>query len=88
MAIVSGNPAIAYYVEYADPPSTAVKYVRASSSSGTGAGDWSELQTLDTIATTNSNWVYLTVVNGNPAIVYMRHHIYEGDRVTYAYYQP
>jgi hypothetical protein len=62
---VNGNPAISYY----DLTNQDLKYVRATTTSGTLVGDWGTPVTLDS---TGDVGLYTSqaVVNGNPAISY------------------
>lgn len=62
LAVVDGNPAIAYY----DSTNTALKYIRATNNSGTS---WGAPITLDSSGDVGS-YTSLVVVNGHPAIAY------------------
>lgn len=62
LAVVSGNPAIAYH----DETNADLKFVRAVDANGTG---WGAPQTLDAAGSVG-NYTSLAVVNGNPAISY------------------
>jgi hypothetical protein len=65
-----------------DYTNEALKYVRATSSSGTSPGEWSELETLHQGQSTGAG-TSMTLVNGNPAIAYR-----SNNSLMYAYYQP
>jgi mRNA-degrading endonuclease HigB of HigAB toxin-antitoxin module len=66
LEVVNGNPAISYY----DQTNGDLKYVRATTSSGTLAGNWGTPVTLDTSGGNVGSHTSLAVVNGNPAISY------------------
>jgi hypothetical protein len=62
MAVVNGNPAIAYY----NAGNTSLVYMRASDASGTS---WGSQITLDADGDVGQ-WASLAVVNGYPAVAY------------------
>ncbi|MEY2879388.1 MAG: hypothetical protein RLZZ15_1768, partial [Verrucomicrobiota bacterium] len=65
LAIVNGNPAISYY----DVTNGDLKYIRATTTSGTLAADWGTPATLDSTGDVGL-YTSLAVINGNPAISY------------------
>jgi hypothetical protein len=65
LLVVSGNPAVSYY----DSTNGNLKYVRATTASGTLAGNWGTPLTLDSTGTVGI-YSSLAVVDGNPAISY------------------
>jgi hypothetical protein len=65
LAVVSGNPAVAYW----GPGSTSLNYVRANSPTGASAADWGPPAVVDT-GTKTGYEPSLAVVDGNPAIAY------------------
>lgn len=77
LAFVSGCPAIAYR----DYTNDALKYVRATSSTGASPDDWTELETLHSGSHTGAGTT-MELVSGNPAIAYR-----SGNSLKYAYYQ-
>jgi hypothetical protein len=74
MAIVEGNPAIAYYSFGTD----AVRYVRASDADGTLWGTPVEPATPLGMTDETKNSMALTLVGGHPAIAFMYHDPEEG----------
>ncbi|MBN2081339.1 PKD domain-containing protein [bacterium] len=65
LAVVDGNPAIAYM----DTNNSALKYARASTNTGALAGDWSTVLEIDNAGTVGYN-ARLRIVAGTPAIAY------------------
>lgn len=65
LAVVAGNPAIAY----ADDTNHHLKYARATTSTGASTGDWTQIVTVD--SSSYVGWyASLAVVDGCPAISY------------------
>jgi len=77
MAVVYGNPAIAYW----DSTNSDVRYVKATTSSGEGSADWQQLETVDDGTWTETGT--LAIINSNPALSYC-----SDGRLKYAYYLP
>jgi len=65
LAVVAGRPAISYYdADHAD-----LKYARATTITGTGAGDWTQLVSVDGADDVGRS-TSLAVIDGGPAISY------------------
>jgi hypothetical protein len=65
LMVVNGNPAISYY----DSTNTNLKYVRATTASGTLMVDWGKPVIIDNAGDVGQ-YTSLAVINGNPAISY------------------
>ena len=63
--LVSGNPAVAFYVAASTKN---LHYIRASAADGSA---WSTELVIDNLGTVGQ-WVSMSVINGNPAIAYNR----------------
>ncbi|MCB1187929.1 hypothetical protein KDL29_12245 [bacterium] len=75
MAVINGNPAIAYY----DFSNDSLKYARSSTELGDQSGDWTTVRTVDSTSPTG-RYPVLATVNGNPAIAYQDT---EGNSINY-----
>ncbi len=78
LAIVNGNPAIAYY----DATNTNARYVRAMNANGTL---WGLPVAIDVSASSVGDYISLAEVSGNPAIAYYDS---TNTNLRYAYYTP
>ena len=65
LAVVAGNPAISYR----DSTNTALKYARATTSTGESVLDWTQIVTVDSVDNVGL-YTSLAVVDGAPAISY------------------
>jgi len=68
LAVVDGNPAIAY----ADLTDKQLKYARSTTETGADQADWSQIVVVDT-GEAGLGYMSLAVVDGNPAISYWDH---------------
>ena len=70
LAVISGNPAIAYRLVDDDMGFTYLRYKRSSTATGAALGDWSGGSTVNVSTGETPYYISLVEAGGNPALAY------------------